>query len=132
MLELMKKMTRYCVVGLVALVVDYASYFLFTRLFHIMPYSANIIAYVCGNVISFLGHRFFTFHTHNNSAAFREYAKFLLITVVGLAISELIVVYSIKAGISDFVGKGAAVAVSGMFNFYFNNIWTFRSDHRRS
>jgi putative flippase GtrA len=132
MLGLIKKMTRYCAVGLVALAVDYASYFLFTRLFHMMPYAANIVAYCCGNIISFIGHRFFTFHTTGNPAVFREYAKFALITVLGLAISEFIVVYSIKTGISDFIGKGAAVVVSGMFNFYFNNIWTFRPAKCRS
>jgi putative flippase GtrA len=114
-------------VGATASAVDYASYFLFTRLFHILPYSANIIAYICGNVVSFIGHRFFTFHTAGNPEVFREYAKFLLITVLGLAISQLVVVYSIKVGITDIIGKGAAVVVSGLFNFYCNSTWTFRS-----
>ena len=125
-------MARYCTVGAVALVVDYASYFLLTRLFHIMPYVANIIAYACGNVVSFFGHRFFTFHTANNPQIIREYARFLLVTVAGLAISESIIVFSITVGIFDLIGKAAAVVVSGMFNFCINSAWTFRRAHRRS
>ena len=126
MFELFKKMMRYCTVGAIALVVDYASYFLFTRLFDLPPYVANVAAYVCGNVVSFIGHRFFTFHSSNNPEVFREYVRFLTVTVFGLAISETVIIYSLNAGIVDFIGKGVAVILSGLFNFYVNSTWTFR------
>ncbi len=121
-----KKITRYCMVGAVASLVDYGSYFLFTRLLYIAPHGANVVAYVCGNVVSFLGHRFFTFHTTDNPQIFREYARFLVVTIIGLAISQAIVVFSLQAGITDLIGKGFAVVVSGLFNFIVNSLWTFK------
>ena len=126
MLDQIKKVARYCVVGSVALLVDYASYFFFTRSLHLAPYAANILAYCCGNVFSFVGHRFITFHAGGSPKIFSQYLRFLVVTVIGLTVSEFVILLTIDRGIPDIYGKAAAVLLSGVCNFYLNSVWTFK------
>jgi putative flippase GtrA len=126
MLEEIKKMARYVAVGAVSAVVDFGSYFLFTRFLGLSPDPGNVAAYCVGNVVSFFGHHFFTFEEKGTKHIFREYAKFVAVTLLGLGVSQAVVVSSIAIGIPDLVGKAAAVLVSGLFNFILNSVWTFR------
>jgi dolichol-phosphate mannosyltransferase len=130
--NLMKKtffqLVRYVGVGATATGADYGSYYLLTRAFGLGVYVSNPLAYLAGNVISFLGHRFITFRSAGKP--FGEYVRFLCVTAVGLGISQLAIWVSLSLGFHDLVAKALAVIVSGCFNYLANRFWTFRAKRR--
>lgn len=115
---------RYALVGGAATAADYGSYYLLTRSASLDSLVANPLSYLAGNVVSFVGHRTITFHSHGQVAP--QYLRFIGVTIVGIIISQLVVWVSLRLGVYDLIGKAFAVALSGLFNYLVNRSWTFR------
>ncbi len=124
MLKTFWQMVRYGIVGATATAFDYAAYFFFTRALGWSVGWANPVAYCIGNVVSFLGHRSITFRS--SGAVTAEYGKFIVVTVLGLGLSQLVVVGLVALSVNDLIAKAASVLVSGLFNYLLNRFWTFR------
>jgi putative flippase GtrA len=118
------QLVRYVAVGGAATAVDYGSYYFLTRGLSVGVLAANPLAYLAGNVVSFLGHRFITFRSEGKPLG--EYVRFLLVTAIGLAVSQTVFVVLVWLGVHDLISKAAAVIVSGCFNYLANRFWTFR------
>jgi len=114
---------RYIAVGVAATIFDYGTYYLLTRLLYLPAVAANPIAYLIGNVVSFVGQRTITFRSHGRPA--HQYLRFLLVNIIGLAISQLTLVVLLRLGVNDLVAKAAGVITSGSFNYLANRFWTF-------
>ncbi len=114
----------YILVGASATVVDYFSFIALTRVFGLGALLANPLAYLAGNIVSFVGHRRVTFLSHNHPV--REYARFVAVTAAGLGISQLVLAGLLDLGVYDLAAKAAAVLISGLFNYLVNRLWTFR------
>jgi putative flippase GtrA len=115
---------RYVLVGGAATVADYGSYYLLTRASGMDSLTANPLSYMAGNVISFLGHRNVTFRSRGRVSS--QYLRFICVTVVGIAISQLAIWSLLRLGAHDLVSKAFSVAASGFFNYTANRFWTFK------
>jgi len=115
---------RYVLVGVAATAVDYGAYFFLTRALAMAAPLANPIAYSLGNVASFIGQRTITFRSHGHPGG--QYARFLLVNIIGLVISQLTLMAIIYFGVNDLLAKAAGVITSGTFNYLCNRFWTFR------
>lgn len=122
------QLIRYVTVGGAATAVDYGLYYFLTRGAFFDALAANPLAYLAGNVVSFLGHRFITFRSV--SKPFAEYFRFLLVTTIGLAVSQAIMVFFVRLGVHDLISKAVAIVMSGCFNYLANRFWTFRAKPR--
>jgi len=124
----MKKMILqffiYLAVGLTSTGFDYGAYYLLTRHGDMSSLAANPVAYMAGNVISFFGHRVFTFHSRGNPIF--EYIRFIIVTGFGLGVSQLVLWACLKIGFHDLLAKGFSVFLSGFCNYLANRFWTFR------
>jgi putative flippase GtrA len=116
---------RYVLVGIVATVVDYGGYYILTRFLFFPATSANPVAYLVGNVVSFLGQRSVTFRSHGHPG--RQYLRFLVVNVTGLIISQFTLVVLLRLGVDDLIAKAAGVITSGTFNYLANRFWTFKA-----
>jgi putative flippase GtrA len=118
------ELVRYILVGGIATIVDYGSYFALTRFFFLTAQTANPIAYLLGHIASFVGHRTISFRSSGHPG--HQYLRFFIVNIVGLAISQLTLVALLRFGAHDLIAKAAAVATSGLFNYLANKFWTFR------
>ena len=118
------ELVRYVLVGIMATVVDYGAYYILTRFLFFSAVFANPIAYLAGNVVSFLGQRTVTFRSHGRPGS--QYLRFLVVNATGLVISQLTLVVLMRLGVDDLVAKAAGVITSGTFNYLSNRFWTFR------
>ena len=118
------ELARYVLVGGASTVADYGSYFFLTRYLAFPALFANPVAYLFGNVVSFFGHHFITFRSR--AQPHTEYPQFLIVSVVGLGVSQGVLSAALALGAPDLVSKGAAVLISGLFNYLANRYWTFR------
>jgi len=114
----------YVIVGATSTGVDYSTYFLLTRFDGMASLTANPIAYVAGNIVSFLGHRSVTFRSHGEPL--RQYLRFIIVTGAGLVVSQLVLWLFLGFGVNDLTAKAFAVIFSGASNYTANRFWTFR------
>ena len=70
---------------------------------------------------------------HHQSAAWREWKKVLkfgLVGISGIVVNEVILIYLKElAGVSNFLAPIISIEISILNNFFWNDIWTFRT-HR--
>ncbi len=123
------QLIRYVMVGAASTVADYGAYLFFTRITAMPALEANPLAYAIGNIVSFYGHRIVTFRSRGKPMA--EYARFAVVSIAGLLVSQIVVAAALYVGISDLVGKAASIIISGMFNYLMNRYWTFRPTGHR-
>ncbi len=60
-LGLIKQLLRFGMTGCMAAMVQYLTVILIVETLHINPLWANVIGFACGFIVSFFGHRFWTF-----------------------------------------------------------------------
>jgi putative flippase GtrA len=116
---------RYGVVGVSSSVVDFLFYFGLTRAAHLPELVANVLAYLVGHLVSYLGNRWWTFRSHGSVG--KEYVRFWVTNLIGLAVSQTVLWVGLTLGIHDLVAKVGAIALSGLSNFLLNRHWTFRT-----
>jgi putative flippase GtrA len=122
------ELVRYVFVGGAATAVDYGSYYLLTRGLAMGALAANPLAYLAGNFVSFTGHHFVTFRSSGKPLG--EYVRFVIVTAVGLGISQIVVWLLLGLHTHDLIAKAASVVISGLFNYLANRFWTFRTLRR--
>ena len=138
--ELMLKYSKYAVIGAVVAVVaigirefvaalmpvDTPAYYLFSI----------FVAYLCGFVLSYFGHKYISF-SHVRQLAFshgRSMGTFVLIALLGmlvtmlvsLAVRYLLPIDKIPGGFSASIAFTIGVTVSSFGTFWLNRIFTFR------
>ncbi len=126
---------RYGIVGASATAVEWLAYFALTR--GIPWFAAHyLIANVCSFSVSlvwgYVFHRRFTFRAHQGRHR-AQFPKFLAVTLVGLGISTIV----LRTGVAvfhvyDLYAKVAALAITALWNFSGQRLWTFRSSRAES
>jgi putative flippase GtrA len=115
---------RYGLVGASSSVVDFLSYVGFTRVAHLGALSANVLAYLVGHVISFIGNRKFTFRSKGHLGG--EYMRFWAVNLAGLVVSQAALYIGLRYGMNDLYAKIIAIVGSGFLNYLLSRHWTFR------
>ncbi len=116
----------FAAVGVVNTAISFSTYAAGTRLGHLDPLVANIVAFAIAVTASFFLNRRFTFRGHTGRLH-HQYGKFFLVNLVGLGLSETIIAVVHKAwGVNDILAFGIAVVVVLFWNFGANRAWAFR------
>jgi putative flippase GtrA len=130
MIKTFFQLVRYVLVGAAATVFDLGAYYIFTRFLFLAAEIANPLSYLTGNIISFLGQRTITFHSNGRPGP--QYFRFLVVSAIGLGISQTTLLVGLHFGLHDLVAKVACVITSGGFNYLANRFWTFKATEYRS
>lgn len=117
---------RFASVGAVTTCLDFA---LFSIAIGIgtAPVAANIGSYSCGIVVSYLLNRSFTFRVAGSSA---QAARFVAITLAGLALSTLLVAMLAHFMLPLFA-KIVSVPLVFLWNYLMAQHWVFRTERHR-
>lgn len=120
---------RYGLVGLSATAVDWFGYFALTRslpFFREQYLLANACSFVVAVAWAYTLHRRVTFRANHGSHR-AQFPKFLVVTLIGLGINSFVLHLGISTfGLYDLVAKVGALAVTAVWNFAGQKLWTFR------
>jgi putative flippase GtrA len=108
------------------MIIDFGTTWLLKEKIKINKYIANSTGFILAASSNYLLNRLWTFHSINPRIA-TEYVSFILISIVGLAINNLIIfLLNEKMKINFYLSKLFAIGVVTVWNFFMNYVITFR------
>lgn len=115
----------YALIGAAGAVLDLGSFLLLHQVVGLEVVPANVIATSAAVVHNFLWHHFVTFKEHAQTPAF-AFGKFVLISVVGIALNSAVVLAGISLGLIPALAKIVAIMLVTVWNYLLNTRVTFR------
>ncbi|MFA5076213.1 MAG: GtrA family protein [Patescibacteria group bacterium] len=125
-----KQLTKFCLIGLLNTGVDFSVYISLTRIWPFWAKNylvANIISFLVANFFSFWVNKFWTFENREPGRFYRQYGKFLVVSLVALAIVESTLYILVEHfGFYDLLAKMVGIAISLAWSFLVHRYWTFK------
>lgn len=120
------KFIKFAAVGLSGLFVDYFFTYVFKEFFRVQKYIANSIGFTIAATSNYILNRIWTFESDNPEIAF-EYSSFLIISIIGLGINNLVIWLILrKFKMNFYLAKFFAICVVTLWNFLANFFFTFK------
>lgn len=119
------KFLKFGAVGFTGVIVDFFFTWLCKEKFNVQKYLANAIGFTIAASTNWFLNRIWTFKSHNPEIL-SEYTNFLLVSLVGLGINSAVLWFlTEKIKINFYLSKLGAIAVTTVWNFLANYIYTF-------
>lgn len=133
---------KFAVVGAVGSIIDIGIMNLLTQVFHFPLVIGGSISFICAVVNNFLGNRYWTYPESRSRRIRYQFAMFLVVNAIGIAIRipilkfvepPLIVFFegmsNFSLDVADAIAKNAtlllAIGVVMLWNFFANRYWTY-------
>lgn len=122
---LIGKFLKFCVVGFSGTAVDFGVTWLCKEKFGWDKYLSNSIGFILAATNNYIWNRIWTFQSTSSEIPL-EYGKFLIISIIGLIINNL-VIYLLhgKLKLNFWLSKIVAIAIVTIWNFTMNYLFTF-------
>lgn len=130
-----QRFSRFLTVGAVGTVLDF-SLLTLLKLAGLPTVVANSLSFTAGLLNNFTLNRLWTFNDRVQSGWRKQFVQFSLVSLVGLALNNLIVL-SLENGLGALFGQPAwgylpakviATGVVVFWNYFANRMWTFKSN----
>lgn len=118
-----RQAVSYGIIGLLSSGLDAGVFYFLTRPGHLTPYYANLLSIHCGILCSFLLNRKFTFRIADH--LWRRLALFYSTGLLGLLISQLLLLVGTFLGQDPFLVKLCSIAVVAAIQFLLNRVIAF-------
>jgi putative flippase GtrA len=123
---LIQKFIKFCVVGFSGMFIDFGTTWLLKEKVKVNKYIANSAGFVLAATSNYLWNRYWTFQSVNSHMV-TEYFSFIIISLIGLAINNLLIyLLSDKMKFNFYLSKLFAIGVVTVWNFVLNYLITFR------
>jgi len=120
------KFVKFAAVGFSGLFVDYFFTYIFKEVVRVQKYIANSIGFTIAATSNYILNRIWTFESDNPEIAF-EYSSFLIISIIGLGINNLVIWLILrKFKMNFYIAKFFAICVVTLWNFLANFFFTFK------
>jgi putative flippase GtrA len=117
------KFLKFIIVGFSGMFVDFSITILLKEKLHVNRFIANSAGFTFAASSNYLFNRFWTFHS-NNPKIFIEYSTFLIISIIGLLINNLII-YLLEKKLRFYFAKFIAIMITSLWNFGANYFLNF-------
>jgi putative flippase GtrA len=119
------KFIKFGVVGATGVIVDFGTTYTCKEILKIQKYVANSIGFTVAASTNYILNRIWTFKSQDPNIAL-EYSEFLLISLVGLGINNMIlwIIHS-RFKQNFYISKLFAIGVVTIWNFFANYYITF-------
>jgi putative flippase GtrA len=116
---------KFGVVGVGGMIVDFSITWLCKEKFRFNKYLANSLGFCCAVINNFLLNRCWTFE--NNIQPYTgQFAKFLLVSLSGLLINNILLYLLVKKVNRNFyLLKGVVIGLVFFWNYFINLVFTF-------
>jgi len=119
------KFLKFAAVGATGVIVDYGFTYLFKEKFKVHKYLANSIGFTIAASTNYVLNRIWTFESDNPDIAV-EYGEFLVISLVGLGLNNLLLwIFHSRFNLNFYVAKLIAIGFVTIWNFLANYFITF-------
>lgn len=119
------KFLKFAAVGFSGLFVDYAFTYIFKEWVRVQKYVANSIGFTIAASSNYVLNRVWTFESDNPDIVI-EYSEFLIISIIGLGINNLVLWLIVsRLRINFYLAKFFAICVVTLWNFLANFFITF-------
>lgn len=119
------KFLKFGAVGASGVIVNFGVTWFFKEVCKLNKYLSNIIGFIVAATTNFFLNRWWTFQSTNPQVG-TEYAKYFLISIVGLGIDTLTVfLLNGKLKWNFYLSKVFAVGAATLWNFFGNLLFTF-------
>jgi putative flippase GtrA len=126
-MEFFIKFLKFGIVGASGVVVDFGITWILTEWVKINRYAANSTGFFAAVISNYMLNRIWTFHSHDKEVGI-QFAKFLAVSAVGLAMSNSLIYYlNEKRGVPFYLSKAIATGIVMIWNFGVNYLITFRT-----
>jgi putative flippase GtrA len=123
---LLWKFFKFCIVGFSGMVVDFGTTWLLKERVGINKYIANSTGFILAATSNYYFNRLWTFQSTDSHIG-KQYVIFILISLIGLGINNLVVyVFTEKFRLNFYLSKLFAVGAVTIWNFSMNCLITFR------
>lgn len=120
----LKRFVRFCLVGVANTGVHMLVVLMLVEGLAWIPPLANVTAFLCANLFSFLVNSRWTFATMQGGAS--RYPRFFAVSLVGLAISWACVELALLTGLHYLVGVVGSVLLVAVSGYVLNRLFVFR------
>lgn len=119
------KFLKFGVVGILGMAVDFLITWLCKEKLQFDKYISNSIGFIIAASSNYFFNRVWTFQSTNNQIV-KEYSSFLLISIFGLGLNNLIIyVVHEKMKFNFYLAKVIATGIVVLWNFFANYFFTF-------
>ena len=121
------KFIKFCIVGASGMIIDFGVTYLLKEVIKVNRYIASSAGFILAASSNFLLNRVWTFQSANPDIT-TQYFSFIIISVIGLALNNLII-YLLHGRFKKnfYISKLAAIFVVTIWNFGLNYLLTFSS-----
>lgn len=127
LLPLLGRLIKFCVVGCSGMLVDFFFTWLCKEKLKWNKYISNSIGFILAATNNYVWNRIWTFQSQNLEVA-REYISFIVISLIGLGLNNLII-YLVheKLHFNFYLSKIIAIGCVTLWNFSLNYVFTFHA-----
>lgn len=119
------KFIKFGIVGFSGVFIDFGITYLTKEYLKAQKYLANAIGFTMAATSNYYLNRVWTFQSHNPDIGL-EYTRFLLVSLLGLAISTLVIyILNGRFKMNFYLAKLFAIVGVTFWNFFVNIIYTF-------
>ncbi len=123
--NLIGKVLRFSVTGLLGAVVDFGVTYLFKEVLKVNKFVSNAIGFTLAATLCFFLNKYWTYESQN-PLAWAEYFTFIAVSLVGLGINSLVLfLLNEKLKWNFYLSKCFAIGVAAVWNFLANLLITF-------
>lgn len=125
--DMLWKFLKFGVVGFSGVFVDFGITWLCREKIKLNQYLANSTGFLCAVISNYILNRIWTFHSEDPSVMM-QFSKFLLASLIGLAINNgIIYLLNERGKVNFYVAKLVATGVVTLWNFWANYTFTFNA-----
>ena len=125
MMDFIFKFLKFGIVGILGMAVDFLITWLCKEKLQFDKYISNSIGFIIAASSNYFFNRVWTFQSTNNQIV-KEYSSFLLISIFGLGLNNLIIyVVHEKMKFNFYLAKVIATGIVVLWNFFANYFFTF-------
>lgn len=127
LLPLLGRLIKFCVVGCSGMIVDFFFTWLCKEKWKWNKYISNSIGFILAATNNYVWNRIWTFQSQNLEVA-REYISFIVISLIGLGLNNLIIyLLHEKLHFNFYLSKIIAIGCVTLWNFSLNYVFTFHA-----
>ena len=126
-LTIFRQFVRFGIVGASGMVVDFTVTWLCKEKLRWNKYVSNSLGFILAATNNYIWNRLWTFESRSEAVG-REYLSFLIISVIGLGLNNL-VIYLLhdRLKLNFYLSKLIAIGCVTLWNFSLNYVITFRA-----
>ena len=122
----LSRFVKFGLVGCTGIVMDFCITWLCKEELHWNKYLSNTLGFSFAVVNNYLLNRYFTFK-QTGVVITLQFLKFLTISLIGLALSNFLLLLILKnTGINFYISKALVIVIVFFWNYTANSLYTFK------